>query len=255
MDVARSAVGSDQADSLLKNRAYEVIRERIVSGELVPGDRISERSLGSELAMSKTPVKAALERLEEQGFVSLSPQRRATVRAMTSKEISDHYELRIALETFVVERLTGRLDDATIETVTDNLRLQQMITTGGGALEGWREADYGFHLALARALGNNEIVRIIALHRDRLYRLVAAIARQDPSVPAVSFREHCTIFEHVREGRREEAVAAVTSHLDHGRRFAVYGDEYGGGVSGTAARSSTKVADQPVNSDMKVIEL
>lgn len=228
--MARTA--SNAAGQLLKGKAYETLRRKIVRGDLKPGDRISERALAAELEMSKTPVKAALERLEEQGFVSISPQRRAVVRAMTEQEISDHYDLRTSLESFVVARVAGRLDDATVESLTANLRLQERLTSGALELEQWSDSDLEFHLTLVRALGNAEIERIVLLQQDRLRRLVTSIAMRDSSVPALSCAEHTRIFEHVRDGRGPEAVREVIEHLDHGRRFLVDGGRYGSRAGG-----------------------
>lgn len=212
---------------LLKERAYEVLREKIVTGQLEPGDRVSERALSLELNMSKTPVKAALERLEEQGFVSISPQRRAVVRALTDKEVADHYDLRIALESFVAARATGNLSEEVIAALTRNLSAQRRITSGRVDLDAWVKADYEFHWTLVNAIGNQEIERILNVQRDRLYRLVASIARLDPAVPPISYREHVQIFDLVRVGRVSEAIKAVIAHLEHGRNFLLCGGRYG----------------------------
>ena len=59
--------------------------------------------------MSKTPVKAALERLESEGFITISPQRGVVVRQFAIHEIADQYEMRVALETYTVRTLAGRL--------------------------------------------------------------------------------------------------------------------------------------------------
>src|SRR6185437_11004753 len=59
---------------LLKERAYEEIRRLIVSGRLAAGTFLTERQLAAQLGMSKTPVRSALERLETEGFVRISPQ-------------------------------------------------------------------------------------------------------------------------------------------------------------------------------------
>jgi DNA-binding GntR family transcriptional regulator len=66
--------------SLLKAKAYTEIKERIQNSTFAPGVFLSERKLSSLLGMSKTPIKAALERLEQEGFVAVSPQQGIVVR-------------------------------------------------------------------------------------------------------------------------------------------------------------------------------
>lgn len=223
-----AATAPRQAAHLLKDEAYDILRRRIVAGDLQAGDRLSERELAHEFQMSKTPVKAALERLEEQGFVQISPQRRAVVRALTDQEVSDHYELRTALESHVVRRIAGRIDDVAAEALTANLALQRRLTGPGELdLESWSNSDLEFHLTLVRHLGNAEIERIVLLQQDRLRRLVTSIALQDPGVPAISVTEHTKIFEHVRDGEADLAVQAIIDHLDHGREFLLRGGGYG----------------------------
>lgn len=211
---------------LLKDRAYEHIKAKINAGELVPGDRLSERKIADELGMSKTPVKAALESLEGQGLVTLAPQRSARVKGLTTKEVADLYDFRIALESFIVGRLAGNLDAATTAALRENLQLQRRLTTSG-ELEAWPEADYIFHLTLAQALRNDEITRTMTRLRDQVRWLVVKITHLDVSVPAISCLEHQTIFEHMIEGRRDEAVQAVVTHLENGRLFVVDGQQYG----------------------------
>ncbi|MFV0407564.1 MAG: GntR family transcriptional regulator [Propioniciclava sp.] len=214
-----------RVSALLKNRAYEIVLHKIVRGEFQPGDRLSERGLSAELKMSKTPIKAALERLEEQGFVTLSPQRRAVVRAMSNKEIADHYELRGAIEQLVVTRIAGQVEPPDAENIAETLDRQRSIIATSPELEGWAEADYDFHLALAHAAGNGEVLKIMYLQRDRLSWLVEAIVRKDPTAPLVTCQEHQDIYELVMEGRAAEAAEAVSSHLKNGLRFMLDGGE------------------------------
>ncbi len=222
-----AASGGKSSTRLLKDLAYDTLRRRISDGSLRPGERISERNLATELSMSKTPVKAALERLEEQGFITISPQKRAIVRSLDEKEISDHYDLRIALESFVMSRVTGRLSSVSAEALEENLAWQREITRGDLDLEQWARADYEFHLTLARSLDNDEISRIVSLQRDRLFWLVASIALRDPEVPAVSCSEHESIYAAVRDGHAERAARLVTDHLENGKRFLLTSGSYG----------------------------
>ena len=89
------------ARGLLKERAYDEIKRMVLTGELNPGTFLAERQLAARLGMSKTPVRSALERLESEGFIRISPQQGAIIRDLSLDEITDQYEIRTALETFV----------------------------------------------------------------------------------------------------------------------------------------------------------
>ena len=76
------------ARSLMKERAYADLKRMILDGELVPGSFLAERQLAARLGMSKTPVRSALERLEAEGFLSISPHQGAIVRELAVREIA-----------------------------------------------------------------------------------------------------------------------------------------------------------------------
>jgi DNA-binding GntR family transcriptional regulator len=98
---------NDDRPVLLKEQAYQQLKQMLVDGTYVPGTFLSERRLAEQLGMSKTPVRAALERVEAEGYVTVSPQQGIVVRELSLREIKEHFEIRMALETHIVRRLAG----------------------------------------------------------------------------------------------------------------------------------------------------
>src|SRR5690606_34259757 len=94
-------------------------------GEFPAGAFLSERQLAGRLAMSKTPIRAAIERLELEGFVRVAPRRGVVVREPGVVEIADQFEVRSALEAFVLRSLAGRLSGDQVERVEANLAAQR----------------------------------------------------------------------------------------------------------------------------------
>ncbi len=93
----------------LKERAYIEIKQRIQDMTFAAGDFLSERRLASMLGMSKTPIKAALERLEHEGFVAVAPQQGIVVRSPSMRDVQEMLELRRALESFCFRAVAGKL--------------------------------------------------------------------------------------------------------------------------------------------------
>jgi DNA-binding GntR family transcriptional regulator len=93
---------------LLKDIAYDQIKERILDESFEPGRFLSERELIEILQMSKTPIKSALIRLESEGFVTVSSKQEIIVNDLTLNRIVDIYELRTVLETFNIQATLGR---------------------------------------------------------------------------------------------------------------------------------------------------
>lgn len=91
-------------------RTYAEIRDRIMSGSLLPGARLVEVDLAAELDVSRTPVREALRRLAAEGLIEVLPNRGATVRSWTDRELHDIYRSRAELESLAASLATERMD-------------------------------------------------------------------------------------------------------------------------------------------------
>src|SRR5207237_10535653 len=112
---------------LLKDDAYELIKQLIQTHVFKPGTFLSERELAARLGMSKTPVRSALERLQTEGFVQIAPQQGAVVREPSLHELVDMIDLRIAVEPHVMRRLAGRLNPLQRQRLRENLKQQEWV--------------------------------------------------------------------------------------------------------------------------------
>ena len=98
------------ARAALKQQAYSELKRMMLCGDLEAGTVLSVRQLAARLSMRKSPVQAALERLEAEELVTLAPQQGVVVRVMSLQDIINHYEIRQAIEPFVMRRLAGGID-------------------------------------------------------------------------------------------------------------------------------------------------
>lgn len=215
-----------EADLPLKERAYSAIREMILSGEVPVGSYLSERGIAAQLEMSKTPIRVAFERLAQDGFVEILPQRGVRVRALSPSEIIDHYDLRIALETWVVRAAAERASDADIAFMRARIERQRAIRllVDAGDEKGERDAttsyvdeDAELHRELATLAGNREILRVLELQRQRLARIVAELIHRRPSILDQSIAEHERIVEAIAARDAEAAQRTVVEHLERGK--------------------------------------
>lgn len=208
----------------LKQKAYEGLRDRILSGALPPGALLSERQLAAELGMSKTPVHAALERLESEGLVTVAPQQGIVVRELSMKGIADHYEIREALEAFVVSRLAGKLTGEREARLRENLAENRRAVRAGDISENIR-LDADFHLMLGEFLGNDEISRSMGALRDKIRGVILRISMRHPGRMEASLKEHEGIVAAMVSGDGEGAVSRMAEHLRNG--LATIRDEMG----------------------------
>jgi len=206
------------ARAYLKDEAYTQLKQRLLSSHYPPGSFLSERQLARDFGMSKTPVKAALERLEAEGYVSVSPQQGIVVRELSIREIADQYEIRSALESYVVRTLAGRLTPRQVESVQGNLQAQADLR-GTSEVGRGVELDAVFHTQFVEFLGNQEIVRVFGQLRDRMQRIVTRVFQITPTRIDSSYNEHVDIATAIIAGQGPKAAALMVAHLERGKQL------------------------------------
>lgn len=204
--------------ALLKDRAYDRIKAKLLNDDYPPGTFLSERQLAGVLGMSKTPVKAALERLEAEGFISVSPQQGIVVRQLSVHEIADQYEIRAALESFAVRSLAGKLAADQVAQVKANLLAHSKLTDTSEVSRGV-ELDAAFHAQFVEFLGNREIIRVMDQLRERMQRIITQVFRLSPVRLRTSYDEHAAIATAVINGHGDKAAQLITEHLERGKRL------------------------------------
>lgn len=192
-----------QAQQTLKERAFETIRERIVSGEWPGGTFIPERMLKELLQMSNTPIRAALDRLEMMGLVKQSPNQGAIVQEISLKNILDLYELRLVLETYAARKLTGRMDRAFFDELDDNLKRQERMIQAGD-IAAYVRLDREFHERIVSGLDNMEYTETMARIQDKFLMAVRTTFVKNKERLWGSIEEHRQI---------REALAGTDPHL------------------------------------------
>jgi len=204
----------------LANRAYDDLKVLFQDGTYSPGDFLTEGELARRLKMSKTPVRTALTRLEVDGFVTVSPQQGIVVREPSVREIVDLFDIRMAMETFVLRRLAGNLTPEQTARVRENLEAQ-----GRAVKERDNETathlDTAFHLMFCEFLDNQEILVAMERLRGKLHRIILGIQQKSPERMVDGWREHEAIAESVIQGRGEQAAQRVVQHLECGNKFLV----------------------------------
>ena len=93
----------------LRDVVFNTLRDEILYGKLKPGERLMEIAISERLGVSRTPVREAIRRLEQEGLVDMFPRRGAQVSGVTEKRLADALEARKTLETFTVNAACSRI--------------------------------------------------------------------------------------------------------------------------------------------------
>jgi DNA-binding GntR family transcriptional regulator len=204
--------------NLLQDRAYEELKGLIQRGTYPAGTFLSERQLAGKLGMSKTPIKSALTRLDMEGFVAVSPQQGIVVRELSIRQIMDLFDIREALETFVVRRMAGKLAPEQVARLRKNLRDQARAARAKEVGDATR-LDAEFHIMICDFLGNLEISQALWQMREKLHRLILGNFNRVPRRMTESVHEHASIAAALIRGPGELAAERIRKHLDVGRQL------------------------------------
>ncbi len=202
---------------LLKDRAYSELKQLIQDVTFEPGAFLSERQLAMQLGMSKTPVKAALERLELEGFLAVSPQQGIVVRELSVHEVADQFEIRLALESHVLRSVAGRLSADQASELTANIRQQKQAAQRRDVAE-LVALDADFHMLFCEFHGNREIAHVMSQLREKIHRVIARVYQQHPDRLVASCNEHAAIVAAVLAGDADLSARRISEHLDYGRQ-------------------------------------
>lgn len=193
--------------------AYERLLDMIIRGDLESGAALPEKHLAEMLGTSRIPVREALQRLAEEGWIVRRPHSGARVRIPTRRDIDEVYDLRIVLECEAV-RQASRLCS-----LADGDHLRELIAAGRTAAEshddrGVVDANSAFHGTVATLSQNRLLVQMLRLLDRRGRWLFAAVAK---SRAPHSLSEHEEIVTALMNHDVESAVDLTRVHVEHTR--------------------------------------
>lgn len=202
----------DSSAVSLKEQAYLRLRDLVLSGEMAEIPFLSERKLAQRLGMSNTPVRSAVERLEQEGILTIGPQKGIAVRELTDREIRDHYEIREAVEVLVVRKLAGRLTTDQLSELRANVDAMEARLEAGEMHE-FITLDGDYHLLLAACAGNADVEQLLLRLRNRIFRVITRVIQHVPHRLRPSVDEHRRIIDLLERGDADGAAAVMSDHL------------------------------------------
>lgn len=205
----------------LKEKAYATLREKIVQGELAPGSVLTERTLVELLDMSRTPIRAALERLDADGLAKYTPNKGLIVSEISLQRAVEVYDARMALEGFLVYRLASYdWPEADRRPFLDNLA-EQRDAAATRDDKRFTSADAAFHRALAVRYGNREMLAMLDRLQDIIRLTALNVLHKDDQRIHVSMRDHEAIFESICNKDGAQAQQRMVEHLEFGKRILI----------------------------------
>ena len=201
-----------------KSRAFEVIREAIVSGELRSNQRLVESTIAEKLGMSRTPVREALLQLESSGYTSKLSRGEWIVTNHPPSKIRNLYEVREALEVMAIKLACQRATKEQIDRANDLHRLA-VDAARNRETDKFAKLNSEFHAHLFGACGNEQLSSFIGNLRDQYFdrRIVDLFTGKEWNAVIA---QHGRMLKAVSEKKLGLAEKAVRDHINTGRRVA-----------------------------------
>jgi DNA-binding GntR family transcriptional regulator len=198
--------------TLARDGAYDKLRDWIVRGLLLPGELLRDQEIAQTLGVSRTPVREALRRLEDEGLVETALNRWTRVAALDLEKAIETCTIIAALEALALAKAFPALTRKDLERMRRANRLMQEAISqrdGSAALS----ADEAFHDIWNARSGNAELFVMVAQLKTRMRRV--ELAYWDRSAHTrQSFREHQMLIRALREGSKRRALRALRQNWE-----------------------------------------
>lgn len=197
----------------LKDKAYEHLKSEILTGKLAADTFLSERLLVDRLEMGKAPIRDAVGRLRQEGYLEVVPQQGMIVRGLSLKNMQDTFEVRSMVEPIIVFHLAGRLPRQ-FDHELSVILADQKQAAAEEHIEGFARRDVDFHLTIAKAYGNEELSRMLERSCERTFRSIFSVVNGARDRMLAALEDHENLLRELRRGNGEVCETLMKKHIE-----------------------------------------
>ena len=199
---------------------YEAIVDRMVSGELIPGQPIPIATLADGLNVSRTPVREAIQRLAHEGLLDHDINQKPVIRDFSGADVAEIFSMRVLLEGETAYEAA---------TTLDRLKIDELFEIGNEIADApeineavhrrWADYDDYFHDVISRSSQNSRLVADIARHR--LSHRILNLKILEPAGVKIAVQEHLAILRALKDRDGDEARRRMRHHIREWRAYFV----------------------------------
>ncbi len=200
----------------LSSVLFSRIQKDILTGDIRPGEKLTEQRICDRYKVSRTPVREALRQLEKESLIENIPNRGAFVIGFTNQDIIDMFELRSTYEIQAVRWAVERITDDEMEALEETFEFMEFYTMKKD-IEKMLKININFHQNIYKASHNRMLVNTLSSYQ--LYvKYTNNFDYDDPEEYLETvLEEHRKIFEAIKNKDEEAAAAAMKEHMDSSR--------------------------------------
>ena len=198
----------------LRDVVFNTLRDAILTGKLVPGERLMENQLAEKLGVSRTPVREALRMLELENLVELVPRKGAQVLDMSEKDIVNILEVRSALEGLATSVACKKMTKEDLQQLK-NMEVDFEKAVAENDVERFVDIDEDFHDLIFAATENDKLINIFRNLRIQLYRYRMAQAKNNETSMSTIVAHHRSIIRAIENHDAEEGASIAQGHIKY----------------------------------------
>lgn len=197
----------------LKQRAYQLIKEKLLNQEFTPGARIREDLLAEEIQMSRTPVREAINQLTAEGYIKNISRKGLYCIELTQKEIADLLSVRKYLEMLSIEQCVEKITGEDLDELDQYIKLYEEAL----AEEDFKKCnkyDSAFHMRIAKVTKNQRLIKFLSEIDDFMHIARAMEKKTMPKDRAEkALNQHKKILAYVKSGDTEMARKELINNI------------------------------------------
>lgn len=217
----------------LKQHVCQIIRDKLLSGAVKPGSRLSDDLLARELGISRSPVREALGQLASEGLIEQRPRSGAFVKQLDRREVQELYEIREALERYAVRKAAAHISSEGLAQLRrlcaemhSFVREHQSCCTPAALADLRRRIscnDLAFHTLILEAADNRQMTKLVTDFKILMQIFVHFVPAQHDDLQGLinTFRYHRRITQALQERNAKAAAAWMVRHIQAAKRRVV----------------------------------
>lgn len=203
---------AESAAAPAAQRIYDTLRERIVSLELPPGATLSRVELAKVFDVSLTPIREAMQRLEQDGLIRIIPQSKTVVTKIDIAQLYETHFLRVAVESEVARRLAEKPDPAILKKARAILTMQETLVDNFEEINLFNDLDEAYHQTLFAGVGQLNLHAMLKAKAGHLSRVRRLDLPKEGKVRTI-MKGHWAVLEAIEAGDPLAAQEAMRQHL------------------------------------------
>lgn len=211
--------------SSLSEKAYRIIKEEILNGDLKDNEELPEEKLAKALGISRTPLRDALRQLATEGLVIQKKGEPAVVASFSEERSLEYMEIRSLLEVFNLEKISTKITEEHLLKLENNLAEQKQAIING-TYSDFIEKDRDFHLLLSSFSENSELKDMIQKVNTGVNRAFIILSKTVPQSAQPAYEEHLKIFQAIKNKDIIKAKTNMIIHLNNVEKRFLQGWNY-----------------------------